>query len=186
MSQSIARSLAFVSALALIAACSPKAPTPQTDTSAAAATPAPIRGTSAPDFVARAGANDMFEIQTSQVALGRSKNAEVKEFARMMVEAHTKSLADLNTAIAASGMTLAPPATLPTELQNTLGSLSNTSASNFDGAYVNQQVDAHQAALDLVQRYANDGDTPMIKTFAAALAPIVGDHLAKARALQGK
>jgi putative membrane protein len=186
MYQSLARPLAIVGAIALLAACGQKNATQQPDANPAATIPTPANEASAADFVPKAAASDMFEIQAAQVALKASKNAEVKTFAQMMIDAHTKSTNDLKAAIAASALSLAPPATLPADLQNKIDALNSADASGFDKTYIDQQVDAHQSALDLIQRYANDGDTPAIKTFAATAAPIVQDHLTKARDLQGK
>jgi len=49
---------------------------------------------------------------------------------------------------------------------------------------MDNQVDAHQSALNLMQRYAEDGDVPAIKAFAAATAPAVQKHYDMAKALR--
>ena len=64
--------------------------------------------------------------------------------------------------------------------------LRSSSAEDFDKDYMNAQVDRHQAALDLFQRYAQDGDIAALKTLAAATAPAIQTHLDKARALRDK
>lgn len=185
---------AAVAALSL-AACGQKtetegAATPAEQAAAPDANPAatvltPSNEAAAPDFVAKAGASDMFEIEAAKVAEKRATNPEVKKFAADMVAAHTKSTADLKKAIADSGQTaLAPPAALPSDLQGKLDDLNK--ADNFDVAYMDNQVDAHQAALDLMQRYAQDGDVPAIKSFAAATAPVVQQHYDMAKALRDK
>lgn len=46
------------------------------------------------------------------------------------------------------------------------------------------QVDAHQDALNLLQRYAQDGDVASIKSFAATTAPVVQGHLDQAKVLR--
>ncbi len=107
-----------------------------------------------------------------------------------MVTAHTKSTSDLEAAITASALTLPLPlplpAILPPELIDRIDALGNVQASDFDKLYITQQVNAHQSALDVTQRYANDGDTPAIKAFAGGLAPMVQSHLAKARSFQAR
>ena len=50
-------------------------------------------------------------------------------------------------------------------------------------AYMDEMVEAHQSALNLMQRYAQDGDVAAIKAFAAATAPAVQEHLTRAKAL---
>lgn len=153
------------------------------DANPAATVITPSNEAAAPDFVAKAGASDMFEVEAAKLAETRSKSPEVKKFAADMVLAHTKSTAALKKAIADSGQTtLAPPAALPKDLQDKLTDLGK--ADNFDKAYMDNQVDAHQAALDVMQRYAQDGDVPAIKAFAAATAPVVQQHLDMARKIR--
>ena len=56
-------------------------------------------------------------------------------------------------------------------------------STTFDKDYMTGQVEAHQNTLTLLQGYAAAGDTPAIKTFAAASAPVVQGHLERARTL---
>jgi len=150
------------------------------DANPAATVVTPSNEAAAPDFVAKAGASDMFEVEAAKLAKTKAKSPEVKKFAADMVAAHTKSTEGLKKAIADSGQTtLTLPAALPGDLQDKLSDLGK--ADNFDKAYMENQVDAHQAALDVMQRYAQDGDVPAIKTFAAATAPVVQQHLDMAR-----
>jgi putative membrane protein len=153
------------------------------DANPAATVPTPANEARAPDFVAKAAASDMFEIAAAKVARTRSTNPEVKKFAAMMVADHTKSTAGLKKAIADSGQAITPPAALPDDLQGKLDDLNKVDAKAFDKDYMGGQVDAHQAALNLMQRYAQDGDVAQIKTFAAATAPVVQTHLDHARSL---
>lgn len=180
--------LASAAALSLaLAACGQK--TDQTEAVAPDANPAATIPTAAdeaaaPDFVAKAAASDMFEVEAGKIALERSTNAEVKAFAQMMVDGHTKTTADLKAAIAASGLTITPPPTLPDDKSTLLADLRSVDAAGFDKKYLDGQVDAHQAALDLMSRYARDGDNAEIKAAAAATVPIVQQHLDRARALR--
>ena len=154
------------------------------DANPAATIPTPSNEAAAPDFVAKAAASDMFEIEAAKIAQKRAKNADVKKFAADMIAAHTKTTADLKKAIADAGQaqTLTLPAALPSDLQDKLNDLNK--ADNFDTAYMDNQVDAHQAALDVMQRYAQDGDVAQIRTFAAATAPMVQQHHDQAKSIR--
>ena len=154
------------------------------DANPAATIPTPSNEAVAPDFVAKAAASDMFEIQAAKLAQTRATNPDVKKFAAMMVADHTKSTAALKKAIADSGQAITPPATLPDNLKDKLDDLTKVEAKDFDKDYMDNQVDAHQAALDLLQRYAQDGDVVQIKVFAAETAPTVQKHLDAARTLR--
>jgi putative membrane protein len=154
------------------------------DANPSATVPTPSDETKAATFVEKAAASDMFEIEAAKLAAKRSTNPEVKKFAAMMEKAHTKTTADLKAAIAASGAAITPPAALPADLQDKLDDLTKASDKDFDKTYADDQVDAHQATLNLLQRYAQDGDTPAIKAFAAATAPAVQEHLNMAEGLK--
>jgi len=158
-----------------------QAATPDANPAATIATPADEA--SAPVFVEKASASDLFEIEAAKLAQATSKNAEVKKFAADMIAAHTKSTAALKKAIAdANQTTLVLVTVLPADLQAKLDDLKK--AANFDKAYLENQVDAHQGALNLMQRYAQDGDVPAIKAFAAATAPVVQQHYDHAKTLR--
>ena len=154
------------------------------DANPAATVPTPSDETKAATFVEKAAASDMFEIEAAKLAAKRSTNAEVKKFAAMMEKAHAKTTEDLKAAIAASGAAITPPTVLPEDLQGKLDDLTKADDKDFDKKYADSQVDAHQAALNLLQRYAQDGDTPAIKAFAAATAPAVQEHLNHAEGLK--
>jgi putative membrane protein len=177
------------------AACSPKSnqtegaatPAEQAATPSAnpsATIPTPSDETSAPVFVEKAAASDMFEIEAAKLAQQRSKNADVKAFADMMIKDHTKSTNDLKAAIQASGQNLAPPAALPQDKQDALNDLKNATDVDFDRKYREGQVDAHQSALNLLQRYAQDGDVAQLKSFAASVAPVVQQHYDRAKSIR--
>jgi putative membrane protein len=150
----------------------------QASVSAANATP------STPDFVNAAASTDMFEIQAAKLAEKRSKNADVKAFAAMMIHDHTKSTAALKAAIKASGAAVTLPSDLGGDMKAKLDALTTVPDADFDKAYIESQVSAHQTALGVMQAYAAGGDTPQIKDFAAKTATVVQMHLDKATSIQ--
>lgn len=169
------------------AACSKKADTTATatpDANPAATVPTPADEAAAPDFATKAAISDMFEIASSKIALDRSTNKDVKAFAQMMIDAHGQTTADLKSAIAASGQSITLPTTLPQDRQDALSDLQKADPKDFDKKYMDDQVDGHQAALDLMARYAQDGTVPQIKDFAAKTGPAVQTHYDKAKALR--
>ena len=205
MTHDLKRYLLLASAVALMAGChktpaasDSSAAVPPDSTAVAAASssasdasatpvnpPATTPATpAAPDFVQKAAVSDMFEIESSKLALKRSSNPQVKAFARMMIKDHTESTAKLKAAIATSGQSLTPPSGLPEDKQMALNDLANADAKAFDKAYLDAQVDGHTQALSLLTNYAANGDTPALKAFAGAVVPTVQHHLDHAKALQ--
>jgi putative membrane protein len=139
--------------------------------------------TKASNFVTLVAASDMFEVQSSKIALQRSTDPAVKKFAQMMIAAHTKTTATLKRLIAGQD-NLSPPTALPSDLQGKLDTLGSVSPADFDKTYLDDQVDGHQSALNVMQRYAKDGDLEPLKQFAAQTAPVVQQHLDKAKAIR--
>ena len=154
------------------------------DANPAATVPTPADETKADVFAMKAADSDMFEIEAAKLAATRSTNPSVKKFAAAMEKAHTATSTELKAAIAASGATITLPTMLSSDAQSKLDDLMKADAKDFDKKYADSQVDAHQAALNLLQRYAQDGDTPAIKAFAAATAPKVQEHLNQAEGLK--
>jgi putative membrane protein len=146
----------------------------------AAATPsqAPTR---ALPYVAKAGAGDLYEIQSSQLAATRASSDRVKSFAAMMIEQHTMTTREVTAAARAAGLAPPPPALEPHQTQM-IRQLRDASGAAFDRAYLTQQRNAHAMALKLHQTYADKGDTPQLKAVAAKAVPIVQRHI---EALQG-
>jgi putative membrane protein len=138
---------------------------------------------SAADFVAKASATDLFEVQSGQAAQDRASNPLVKAFAANLVRDHTKSSQELKKAVAESGHSIPTSAAAPPELQTATASLAAAAPADFDRAFMQAQVKAHQQALALLQAYAQDGDVPSLKAFAAEAAGVVQHHLKDARQL---
>lgn len=187
MYRTACRSMLVISTVALLAACGQKVEetvVQQPDANPAATIPTPANEAAAPDFVAKAVASDIFEIDSSRVALEKSPSADVKKFAQEMIDAHSKSGADLKAALTTSGLAITPSTILPQDKADAVNKLRGTEAKDFDKAYLDAQVDGHQATLDLMQRYANDGDNAALKAFAAANAPVVQAHYDHAKTLR--
>jgi len=146
--------------------------------------PSPADETKAPTFVTKAAASDMFEIESSKIALQRSQNAAVKKFAEEMIKAHTKTTDALKKTLADSGTNVSPPTALPQDLQSKIDDLNKASPQDFDKKYVDEQIDGHQSALNVMQRYAQDGDVAQLKQLAAQTAPTVQQHLTMAKSLK--
>ncbi len=133
-------------------------------------------------FVSNASQSDMYEIQAAKIAEQRSKNPDIKAFAKMMVTDHTKSSAALKPLMQAAGQT--PADKLDQRRQGFIDNLKSASDADFDKTYVDQHVAAHEEALSLMQGYAKDGSDPGLKAGAAKIAPTVQMHLDKIKAIQ--
>ena len=135
-------------------------------------------------FVDNAGQGGMYEIEAAKIAQEKSKNPEVKAFAKMMVADHTALGNEMKPLMVAAGKT--PPAELDQRRKGFLDNLRAAGPADFDKDYMNQQVAAHEETLTLMQGYADNGDDAGLKAAAAKAVPKVQAHLDKAKAVQAK
>jgi putative membrane protein len=131
------------------------------------------------EFMTKAAQSDQTEIQTSKLALQRSKNQSVREYAQNMIQHHTNSSQKLTQIAKKKNFPL--PTDIGTENKALLTKLSNLNGAEFDKAYMNGQVQAHQRTLAEYQSYLKQGQDPELKAFASQVEPIVASHLATAK-----
>lgn len=145
-----------------------------------------VRADAAPEaampFVMKAGASDLYEIQSSQIALQKAQDADIRQFAQMMIDHHTKTTQQVTAAAQADGLTPPAPQLQPQQAQM-IAELQRLSGAAFDRAYVRQQRMAHEMALALHGNYAERGDMPALRQAAASAVPIVRQHLERVRAM---
>ena len=135
----------------------------------------------APMYMQMAASGDLFEIQSSQLALQMSQNAAVRQLAQTLITDHTQLSNTMMAAARSAGLTPPPPALLP-QHQQMLDQL-RTSGANFDAAYKTLQIAAHQDALTLHQNYASGGDNAALRTVAGQAVPVIQGHLSHAQML---
>lgn len=136
------------------------------------------------EFADKAAKSDAFEIAAAKLAKTNAELADVKKFAATMIEAHTGSTAKIKAAAAKAMPAIKPDPTLTSDQQSKLDDLGKLKGTDFDKAYVDGQISAHEDALSLMKSYADKGDTPSLKTAAGEIAPKVQEHLDMAKKLK--
>ena len=131
----------------------------------------------------KAAASNLFEIQSSRLALQRSRNPTVRRFAGRMIADHTALAARMNAMLARNGMR-PPPPVLDLAHRYLLRQLAATPAPVFDRAYLGQQLDAHLQAVNLLSRYERRGANPVLRSAAVNALPVVEQHLAMVRQME--
>jgi putative membrane protein len=151
--------------------------TPATAAPTAATTSAgaPNIATEAPSYIARAGAADMWEIESSRALLAKSANAAVKDFAQMMIDQHRQSTAKIKAAAGAADIEVAPPR-LAADQQRMLDDIRQADAAEVDAVYLRHQRTAHDAAFELHNAYAASGDTDHLKKAASEITRVIETH----------
>lgn len=134
-------------------------------------------------FVTRAALSDMYEIESSRLALERSQSAPIRAYAQRMIDEHTRMSNEMKAAVAQAGLQANPPSVLDAERTELIRELRESGPGDFDGKYVDQQTESHENALNLFRGYANNGDNDALKQRAALGAPMIENHLQTVRAL---
>ena len=156
---------------------------------------------------------DQAEVQDGQLAQRQARNAKVKSFAREIVQSHTQSLqkdrqiaksanvelmktsttardsartsTDSNAA-ANTGMSNGTGVAAQLEQMHTqaMERLRSLKGADFDSAFVNAQVMAHQQVLDLLQRSQSQAQNSDVQNHMTEAVKVVQTHLDKGRELQ--
>jgi len=139
----------------------------------------PMTGTPSQNYVAWAADGDMYEIQSSKLALSKAKNKQTKDFAREMIADHTQTTKALMAALPKTEpRVMTPPKTLSEPNAAKIAALRSAPSDSFDALYMQQQADAHKMAWSLHKGYATDGQDPALRQVAATAVPIIEKHLA--------
>lgn len=146
---------------------------------------AAMNPTDAASYVNKAGAADQWEIASSKAVLAKSQNPEIKKFAQMMIDHHTRSTEKLMAA-AKSGQISAGPPQMDAMQQSMLDDIKNASASDMDAMYLKHQQTAHNAALELHQNFAANGTNENLKKTAGEVVAVVKSHIAELQKLNAR
>ena len=185
------RTLTAFAALALVAGCSdydnvadagPAASTPAAGAPDMASAPPKLDATSATGFVNEMARSDMYEVRAGKLAQTRGKTSQVKQFGAMMVNDHSATTEQLKAIVKKDNLS-APPTALDPTRRAMVDALDAAPANTFDRTYIDQQVKAHQEALNMLRTYAQSGTNADLKAFAAQTAPKVAQHLEKAQSM---
>lgn len=133
-------------------------------------------------FLTDAAESGHLEIAGSKMALEKSQNAEVKKFAQMMIDDHTKVGQKLEALAKSKGFE-APKD--PSMMQSAKLKALGLRKEGFDKAYADEiGVDAHEDAVKLFEKALKEVKDPEVKQFAIETLPSLQQHLQAAKALQ--
>jgi putative membrane protein len=119
---------------------------------------------------------DDAEVQQAQLALTKTSNPQVRDFANMMIEQHTSSKQQAAQLATQANINPSPSPIankLQTKASKTLEKLNAADPSDFDNTYVKAQIEQHKDVLDLL----ND------KLIPAATDPMMQQQLTTTKAM---
>lgn len=142
--------------------------------------------TDAAAFVQNAVIADLYERRAAAIALKRTASDQVKSLARQMLDDHTTSAHQLQSALEMNEAREVPAPTgeLDARRAKMIEHLETAPGDKFDKTYVDQQVLAHAESATLMNGYGKKGGNPQLVSFALGTGPVVERHLARMKALK--
>ena len=129
---------------------------------------------SAQDFVTKVAISDMFEIQSSQLALTKQAD-RYQALRREDDQDHQKTSSELKALVDGGKVKATLPTALNSQHQKMLDELK--AKNDFDASYDQTQLKAHQDAVALFEAYAKSGDNAELKGWAGQTLPHLKEHL---------
>jgi putative membrane protein len=136
------------------------------------------------DFVNKVADSDMFEIQSSEIALQKHPDRDTRPFAAKMVKDHTKTSEQLKSLVSSGKVKAEIPTAVDGNHQKKLDELRGLNGKQFDQAYDKAQLEGHEEAVDLFRAHAQNGDNKHLKRWAEKTLPHLEHHLAMAEKLK--
>lgn len=131
-------------------------------------------GVSDKAFVKKAIMGSNGEIDAAKLALQKSSNDQVKQFAQKMIDDHTKLLDDMHQVAQAQSIKYVDkPSPSAMKLHKKLDGLNGAA---FDKAYVDGMVKDHQEDVKDFTRESNDGKMQPVKDAAGKGLPVIQEH----------
>ena len=136
------------------------------------------------DFLKKAEEGDIKEQNIGRFVLGKSQNKDVKDYAQMLVDDHTKDLKKVVDLMTQKGMP--QPKGLPEVKHEALRKLNGLSGAVLDGQFMTMMVEDHQKAIIEFRKEVNSAQDEDVKYYAEHTLPTLQEHLQKAQMLQDK
>lgn len=134
------------------------------------------------DFAVNAADGGMLEVELGKLALTKASSAEVKKFAQMMVDDHSKANDELKAVAQQKNISL--PVSMSEKHQDKYKNLSEKTGAEFDKDYIDFMVNDHEEDIDLFEKQAENGKDEQLKSWAAGKVATLRQHHEMAKATQ--
>ncbi|MFA4867877.1 MAG: DUF4142 domain-containing protein [Pedobacter sp.] len=134
-------------------------------------------------FILSAANGGMMEVEAAGIAIKRTKNKLVKDFAEQMLKDHSAANAELKAIADAKGLGLGT--SLPDELAAHLAKLNGLDERAFDLQYMRMMINDHQKTVELFTSGSRLEDAGL-RAFAVKTLPVIRGHYQSAMAIGKK
>lgn len=133
------------------------------------------------DFLTKAAAGGLYEVQAGTLAQEKGRSPTVKAFGEMLVKDHSAANEELKALASSKGVTL--PSAPPSDKKKRLDKIAK--AKDFDKEFVDEVgVDDHKKDIQLFEKASKDADDAEVKAFATKTLPTLKAHREHAQGLQ--
>ena len=132
-------------------------------------------------FVTKAAELNMEEIRLSELAAQQATSPEVRAFAQQLVTDHTQASSELSGIASRKGLTDLGREDYD---QRAVSKLGKKSGADFDKAYIEKMVDAHDDAIDLFEKASRNTQDPELQAFASKTLTKLRQHQQHAKGLE--
>ena len=132
---------------------------------------------------------NMADSSAGAVASKKATNKAVKDFARLMMSEHHALRKQGQQLAKQLNVTPAPPANNPVKplAESEMAALNSTpKGAEFDRVYIEQEITAHQAVLDLVNNAEGQAQNEQLKALIEQAKPVIQKHLDQAEEIKDK
>jgi putative membrane protein len=134
------------------------------------------------DFMVKALAGGMLEVQLGQLAQTNGASQRVKDFGQMMVQDHGQGSQQIKSLAAGKGIIF--PDSISNDQKKERDDLKKKTGRDFDKAYIRLMISDHKEDIADFQKAAQNANDPDIKTFAGNTVPMLQKHLDSAQSLK--
>lgn len=141
-----------------------------------------------PQIVGIVQTANRIDINQARLALRKSTNAQVKEFANQMISDHTsleKSVSDLAKKLGATEQASDTAKQLKQQAAEETKKLNTLKGNDFDREYISHEIAYHQAVIDAVSKtLIPNAKNAELKSALEGAAPVLQGHLQHAQQLE--
>ena len=135
-------------------------------------------------FITDAAKGNRKEVQLGQMMVSKASDPNVKKFAQMMVDDHTKALNELQQIAQNKNITL--PDGMPDDAKDLQDKIKSESGKQLDKDYMDGMVQDHQKDVQEFQDASKSAQDKDVKQWAGKMVPKLQQHLKKAQQVDSK
>jgi putative membrane protein len=131
------------------------------------------------EFVKKAAGTGLFEVREGQLALRLGRSADARQLAQNIVNDHIRANQELMALVSRKGWIM--PRAMSDEQVDLFNRLARLQGAEFDKTFLDQQLKAHEKAVELFEQASKECQDPDLKAWAAKTLPTLRQHLETAR-----